>query len=165
MVFVGAGWTSGFSQGTTVQDVARPSTLAEINVLVKQALEDLLGRQEIPDSGLFRRATRIAIREDMRRSGFRLGPEALPTWAGYEFFLLSGKAAQADADRSRQNVHFIAVDTPVITANEAMLRVGVDLVVPSDPQTVVLCCCTGHGLFQRSDGRWKFVKWLSRVCS
>ena len=36
---------------------------------------------------------------------------------------------------------------------------------PSEPKVIILCCCTGHGQFQRSDGRWKFVKWAGTVCS
>lgn len=156
--------TDAYWQSQAEQPPGRMAS-AEINALVKQALEDLLARQGLPDGNLLSGATRIAIREEMPRAAMRLGTEAVPERAGNQFYLLSRAAAQAEADRSKVNVHFITVDSPEITPDGAMIWIGVGLVAPSEPKVIILCCCTGHGQFQRSDGRWKFVKWAGMVCS
>jgi hypothetical protein len=151
-------------QGATAQS-ARRSAPADIEVLVKQALEDRLTAQGLPDGNLLGASTRIAIREEMPRAAMRLGPGALPQRAGYEFYLISRAAAQAESDRSRQRLHFITVDSPQFAGDVATISLGVDLVAPFEPSVVSLCCCTSQGQFQRTNGQWKFVKWAGMVCS
>lgn len=95
----------------------------------------------------------------------RLGIEALPERPGLSFHLQSRSDAQAAATRSKQAVHLITVYDPVVIQGSATLSVGLELVVPSDPKVVVMCCCTGHGEFTRVDGRWRFSKWLGMICA
>jgi len=147
--------------------VAGQPTLASqgVNIFVKQALEDLLERRALPDGNLLLNSTRIAVRSDLPRSAMRLGSEALPERPGLNFYLLSPAAAQLEANRSKQSVYLITVDSPKLVQDSATLSVGIDLVVPSDPKVAVMCCCTGHGEFRRVDGRWRFTQWLSMICA
>ena len=137
----------------------------DIDVLVKQAVEDRFGAKDLPDGSLLGKATRIAIREEMPEAGLKLSRAALPQRDGYSFVLLSAAAAQAEADRSGRPVYFITVDQPSITDDTATISLGVDLVSPREPKTINMCCCTGQGQFRRTDGRWAFVKWAQMICS
>src|SRR6185295_7336624 len=71
----------------------------DIELLVKQSVEDRFGASDLPDGNLLGKATRIAIREEMPEAGLKLGRGALPQRDGYVFSLISGTAAQAEADR------------------------------------------------------------------
>jgi hypothetical protein len=144
-----------------IQLASRPAP-ADIELLVKQALEDRLVARALPDGNLL--STRIAIREEMPRAAMKLGPGALPHHDGYEFYLISRAAAQVESDRAKQRLHFVVVDTPQITGDVATISLGVDATAPFEPTLVSSCCCTGHGQFKRSSGRWKFVNWTGMVC-
>ena len=137
----------------------------EIEVLVKQAVEDRFGARDLPDGNLLGKASRIAIREEMPGAGLKLSRRALPQRAGYEFFLISGVGAQAEADRVRRAVYFITVDRPSIIEDTATVSLGVDVASPREPKTIKMCCCTGQGQFRRDGGRWTFVKWVQTICS
>jgi hypothetical protein len=138
---------------------------SDIEVLVKQAVEDRFGARDLPDGNLLGRARRIAIREEMPEAGQKLSRGALPQRAGYEFFLISEVAAQAEADRVRRAVYFITVDRPSIIADTATVSLGVDVASPREPKTIKMCCCTGQGQFRWVGGRWTFVKWAQTICS
>jgi hypothetical protein len=146
---------------------AQPERLAtsDIEVLVKQAVEDRFGAKDLPDGNLLGKANRIAIREEMPDAGLRLSRGALPQRAGYEFVLISAAAAQAEADRVGRAVYFITVDRPAITEDTATISLGVDVVSPREPKSIKMCCCNGVGQFQRGGGRWTFVKWAQMICS
>lgn len=152
---------AGGRQATAVPQAAPP----EINILVKEVLEDLLQRGAMPDGNLLVNSRRIAVRSDLPRAAMRLDNEALPERPGLSFYFLSRSDAQSEANRSKQRVHLITVDSPEFAQNSATLSVGIELVVPSEPKVVVMCCCTGHGEFSRVDGRWRFTKWLGMICS
>jgi hypothetical protein len=137
----------------------------EVERLVRQALEDRIAAQDIPDGNLLRNATRVAIREEMPHSALKLGRGALPQLPGFEFYLISEATAQGEADKTGQPVHFITVDLPSIVGDTATISIGLDLVPPREPEVIKLCCCTGSAEFRRLDGRWKFVKWTSTICS
>ena len=142
-----------------------PRASPDIELLVKQALEDRFAAGNVPDRNLLGASRRIAIREDMAQARLTLGSAALPQQEGYEFYLLSTTAAQAEADRTGQHVHFVLVDGPAISADLGVVWIGVDFVAPRDRKMIKLCCCSGRGQFRRIDGRWTFVKWLETVCS
>jgi hypothetical protein len=101
----------------------------------------------------------------MPSAGLKLSNAALPHREGYEFYLLSMTAAQAEAEKTRKAVSFITVDQPSITSDTAEVTLGVDLVAPSEPGMVKMCCCSGTARFQRTADRWTFVTWGARVCS
>jgi len=163
-VIAGQALSGSTRQGTQLDpNIARATS--EVHMLVKQSLEDLLLGKRVPDGNLLGNSSRIAIREELPRAKLRLGREALPQRDGYEFYLITEIQAQTEADRTRQAVHYITVDQPSITADSAVLWVGVDVTFPSEPKVVKLCCCTGHGQFKRTEGRWTFVKWSDITCS
>jgi hypothetical protein len=137
----------------------------DIELLVKQSVEDRFGAKDIPDGNLLGKATRIAIREEMPEAGLKLGRGALPQRDGYAFSLISDAAAQAEADRVGRPVFFVAVDRPSIIDDTATISLGVDVVSPREPKSIKMCCCTGQGQFRRTDGRWTFVKWVQMICS
>jgi hypothetical protein len=138
---------------------------ADVELFVKQALEDRFAAKDLPGYNLLRNATRIAIREEIPKPGLRLGNRALPQREGYEFHLAAEAAVQAEANRTGQAVPFIGVDQPLISGDAATLSLGVDLAVPPRPNSVKLCCCVGEGRFRQLDGRWTFVEWSSMACA
>ena len=138
---------------------------SEVEAFVRQAIEERFGARAIPDHNLLGAATRVAVRQEMPLAGESLTSAALPRLDGYEFYLTTAAAAQAEADRTRRNVTFLIVDRPVIAGDTATLWLGVDIAIPADPNNVKLCCCTGLGQFRRAQGRWAFVEWTERVCS
>ena len=137
----------------------------DIELLVKQSVEDRFGASDLPDGNLLGKTTRIAIREEMPEAGLKLSRGALPQRPGYEFVLISTIAAQAEADRVRRAVYFITVDRPSITDDTATISLGVDVVSPREPKSITMCCCTGQGQFRRAGDRWTFVKWAQMICS
>ena len=153
---------NGFqAQPRSTERMATP----DIDALVKQAVEDRFAAKDLPDGNLLGKATRIAIREEMPEAGLTLSRAALPQRDGYSFVLISGAAAQAEADRTGRPVYFITVDQPSISGDTATLSLGVDVVSPREPKTINMCCCTGQGQFRRTGGRWTFVKWAQMICS
>jgi hypothetical protein len=140
-------------------------TRAEIDTFIKQAIEDRFAAKNIPDFNLLDKGTRIAVREEMPAARMKLGRDALPERAGYEFYLIALAATQQQADTMQRPVPFIAVDGPSITGDTAAISMGVDVTFPTDPKIAKLCCCTGRGEFKRVNGRWTFVKWADMICS
>jgi len=151
-------------KGVAAQSSARLAT-ADIELLVKQALENRFDARDLPDRNLLGTLTRIAVREEMPGARLRLGSGALPQREGYEFYIVSEAWAQAEANRTGQAVPFIAVDQPVITGDIATISLGVDLAVRQIPNRVKLCCCTGRGRFSRVNGQWAFVAWSGIICA
>jgi hypothetical protein len=149
----------------TAQSSIDRAAAGDVELLVRQALEDRLAAKNVPDGNLLGSSTRIGIREEMPKAGMKLGREALPQREGYEFFLISLAEAQAEADQSGKPVHVITVDRPSLAEDTATLWLGVDVAFPREPKVIKLCCCTGQGQFRRVEGRWRFVKWASMVCS
>lgn len=155
--------SGGLGHGTG-QSFASPAS-ADTETLVREALEDRLATSDIADLRLLGGAKRMAIRDDMPRAQLKLSAGALPHREGYEFYLISEKAAQAEADRTGQLVFFITADQPSITDGVATLWLGTDVTIPTDSRKAKTCCCRRLGQFRRSDGRWTFVKWLDWICS
>src|SRR5688572_5898917 len=85
-------------QGPPPSSQARAAS-GEVDVLVRQVLADRIAAKDIPDFGLLRGATRIAVRSDRVR--LPLGKDALPILEGYELRLISTEEAQAEAERTK----------------------------------------------------------------
>lgn len=149
------------AHAVAVQENSQPlptqAATSEINSLIHQLLPDRIPAKDIPDYGLLRGATRIAVRSDLGR--FRLGQAALPVLEGYELRLLSTADAQAEADRTRAFIHFIAIENVQIAGDTASLWIGVDFTMPSDHKGVKMCCCSRALEYRRIDDRWVFVRW------
>jgi hypothetical protein len=131
---------------------------AEIETLVRDALENHLSGKRVFERVISDTSRSIAIRMDLPQAGMRLSSGALPRHARYEFRLVSLAEAQAEADRTQQPFFFVEVDRPVIDGETATMWVGTDLTLPSKSDWVKTCCCDGVGHFRRVDGRWIFVK-------
>ena len=142
----------------------RPAT-SEIESLVRQALEDRLEEEDLPDLGLLGKSTRIAVRQELPATGLRLSQSALPSRDGYDFHLISVRDAQSEAERTQMAIYFITVDRPTIAGDTATIWLGVDFVFPTDPNLVKSCCCVGEAHFRRVEHRWKFSKWGRGGCA
>lgn len=146
-----------------IRPQANVAPSAEIESLIKQALEDRLAEHDIPDGILLGR-TRIAILQVMPRTGQTLTTRALPQREGTEYYLLTSKDAQAEADRTGRNVPYVVVDQPTIDGDTGSLAIGVDFAMPRDKKSEKSCCCTGFGQFKRVTGKWTFQKWARIIC-
>jgi hypothetical protein len=153
---------AGFRQTTPAE---LPVADESIQRFVRAALEDRLAAKNLPDLGLLRDQPKIAIREEMPAARLRLDQRALPHVHGFDFFLISEAAAQAQADRTRNRIPFLTVERPVINGDEASVWLGVDMVIPPNPKAVKMCCCDGEARFQRVKGHWTFVKWGLERCA
>ena len=152
------GWVRSVGSRASTQAAA-----ADVELLVKQALEDRLAAKNLPHGDLLGDATLIAIQQDMPRADLKLSQGALPRLDGYEFYFISRAVAQSEASKTGQRHHFITVDQPTISESTATVWLGVDLVAPRELK--ILRCCRGLGQFRRAEGRWIFVKWLDMICS
>jgi hypothetical protein len=132
---------------------------AEADAVVRQVLADRIAAKDIPDFGLLRGAKRVAVRSDGVGLGLALGKDALPALEGYELRLISTTEAQAEAERTQAVVHFIAIDHLQIGEDTAVLWIGVDLTMPTDPKMIKMCCCSRSLEYRRVEDRWVFVRW------
>jgi hypothetical protein len=137
---------------------------SEIDGLVRQVLADRIVAKDIPDWNLLRGETRIAIRSDPIR--LPIGKDALPALEGYELELITAEEARAKAERTRENVRFIAIERLQIQGDKASLWIGVDVTIPPDPNLIKLCCCSRALDYRRVADGWVFVQWSDmRRCS
>ena len=139
-----------------------------VDDLMRQVLADRIAAKDIPDFGLLRGATRIAVRSDgvgFRvtldgvRFGLTLGKDALPTLEGYQLRLISTEEAKAEADRTQASVYFIAVDGLTVSGDTATLSIGVDFAMPPNPKVVKMCCCSRSLEYRLVNDRSVFVRW------
>jgi hypothetical protein len=133
-------------------------------VFVKQALERVLARGDLPDGNLLGSATRIAVREEMPVARLEVAPTMLPQRDGYTFYLLSEAAAQAEADRIGRAVYIIALDLPRVSGSHGSVRIGVDIRLPRRGGGKPLCCCSAVAHFERQGDRWELLLWTDRLC-
>ena len=137
----------------------------DIDELVQQALADRFRARDIPDFAMLSDGRRIAVRRELPIAGLTLGPAALPRIDSYEFHLVSAATAQAEADRTKKDVPFIAVDRAAIAGDTATIWIGADFAAPAEPGMVKTCCCQAQAQFERREGRWVFVKWAVTMCA
>jgi hypothetical protein len=146
------------AQGNNLTSQDQP-TVSEVNAVIRQVLADRIAAKDIPDSGLLRGTQRIAVRSDGLGIRLTLGKDALPALEGYELRLISTAEAQAEAERTQANVHFIAIERLAIRGDAANLWIGVDFAMPSNPKSVKLCCCSRSLEYRRAADRWVFARW------
>ena len=138
---------------------------AAVEDLVRQALQDRFGADDIPDLALLEDRSHVLLSSELRRARLQLTARALPRIEGTRFALIGVADAQALADRSHHDVVSLTVDDPAIEGDRASLWIGTDLTIPSQKGVVRMCCCEGRGDFKKMDGRWIFVKWALTRCS
>ena len=148
-----------------IQKDAAHAATAEVEDLVRQALDDRFKAGDIPDLDLLEERAHVLVLKEMPRPRLQLSARALPKIAGTEFELIGANEASARAERSRKDVVFLTVNDPRIEGAAAFVWLGVDLAMPSKAGVVKMCCCTGRAEFRKADGRWVFVKWGGMTCS
>src|SRR5262245_55357922 len=144
-------------QRTDSPSKAQPAT-GEVDALIRQVLADRIVAKDIPDFGLLGGAKRIAVQSDVVGLPLPLGKDALPVLEGYELRLISTGEAQAEAERTNANVHFIAIQNPKIFGNRESidwsgLRDG------SESDSIKMCCCSRSLEYRLAEGHWVFVRW------
>jgi hypothetical protein len=152
-------------QGTESSSQAQAAA-GDVHALIRQVLADRIGAKDIPDYGLLSGAKRIPVRSDGVGFPLPLGKAALPVLEGYELRLISTAEAQAEAERTQANVHFIAIEHLKISGDIASLWIGVDFAMAPNPNAVKMCCCAQSLEYRRAKDRWIFVRWGDQVrCS
>jgi hypothetical protein len=143
-----------------------PVAPPDVQAFVREALQDRLNADAIPDFHLLAHSPRVALRAEMPVTGLRLTEVALPRHERVDFYLLSTAVAQAQADRAGQDVFFVIVDLPEIHGETASLKMGSDVVIHRDPsrQMIKMCCCDGIAVFDKVDGKWVFARWERMIC-
>jgi hypothetical protein len=160
MVLAGASCAAQVSGVSELRPAPR-----DVQLFVQQALADRIAAGDLPDFTMLQGVRRIAVRQEMPQSGLTLGADALPRIAGREFHLLSTRAASDEAERTKQNVTFITVDSATIAGDDATIALGVDFAAPKDPTLLKMCCCEGVAQYRREHDRWRFVEWKMTRCS
>jgi len=46
----------------------------------------------------------------------------------------------------------------------AMMWIGTDFVVPSEPSVLKMCCCEGQVHYRRTSDGWEFARWGEQIC-
>jgi hypothetical protein len=138
---------------------------AALQELVREALADRFVNRDIPDMGLLKDAKSVLVLREMYEAGLTLGPEALPDVPGVSFSLIATEDARERANKTKQNVGYIAVDRPAIAGTTATVWLGGDFEMPSNPNVLKMCCCAGEAHFEKRDGKWRFVKWGAGRCA
>lgn len=138
---------------------------ANIQTLVRQAVEDRTAARDIPDWDFSRRPPTLLIRREMSRGRVMLGQDALPQVSGYTFLLRTNAELQTEADQTHTSIMFVIVNSAGITGNTAFVDLGTDIVFPTVPKVIKMCCCVGNGRFNRVESRWVFERWFDIVCS
>lgn len=160
----GAPAAVGVGSPTLAQSLPSRQAGPEVDVLVRQVLEERLVAGDIPDIGLLRGAKRIAIRSELPKSQLVLGEAALPQRDGYEFRLISTSEATAEAERTKAWVYFIAVDRLERSQETVTMWLGTDFIAPAEPRIMKTCCCERSVQYRRVQDRWAFVSWSVGIC-
>jgi hypothetical protein len=137
---------------------------ADIHALVRQAIEDRIAARDIPDLDLRRHSPSLLIRREMSRT-LMLDSNAVPQVSGFSFQLRTSAELQVEADQTHTSIMFIIANSAGVTGNTAFVDLGTDIVFPSDPKVIKMCCCVGNGRFNRVESRWVFERWSNIVCS
>ena len=135
----------------------RQATSSEIDGVVRQVLADRIAANDIPSLDTARGTRRIAVRSDPVR--LPISKDALPAIEGYDFRLITAEEAQAESDKTKRFVYFIAIERLHIQGDTASLWIGMDFTMPSDSKLAKMCCCSRPLDYRRADDRWVFVRW------
>ena len=135
----------------------RQATVSEIDGVVRQVLADRIAANDIPSLDLARGTKRIAVRSDPVR--LPISKDALPAIEGYDLRLITAEEAQAESDKTKLFVYFIAIERLHIQRDTASLWIGMDFTMPSDSKLAKMCCCSRPLDYRRADDRWVFVRW------
>jgi hypothetical protein len=156
-LFIAAGMT----------EVARAADCAsEIETVAAAALRETFSPEgKFPDFGLVSEKTPILLRSEVRAPACALSDSGLFGGIRGGFVLRSTGQLQADADALKTRQVFVVVQSVNISANEATVRLGVDLLLPRSSTSIKLCCCEQEAVLRRIANQWRFSRWGAGMCS
>jgi hypothetical protein len=140
-----------------------PPVSPDVAVFIERAIEDRYAWRAIPDGRNYG-SPRAYLQRELIGAKLTLTAEAVPQREGTEFVLLSREEARALADKTKAGIDLIYVDAPLISGDTATLTIGTTMVMPSAFRGGVQGGCESVGEFKKTDGRWRFVPWVRRIC-
>jgi hypothetical protein len=139
---------------------------SEIETVAAAALRETFSPEgKFPDFGMVSEKTPILLRSEVRAPACALSDSGLFGGIRGGFMLRSTGQLQADADASRKAQVFVVVQSVNISANNATVRLGVDLLLPRSSTNIKLCCCESEAVLSRIADQWRFSRWEAGVCS
>jgi hypothetical protein len=60
---------------------------------------------------------------------------------------------------------FIIVNSASVTGDTGIIRLGTDVLLPTNSRSIKLCCCVADGTFSGATSGWQFKAWSNFVCS
>lgn len=158
---IGSVLSSGAVQGAPPDGCA-----SEIETVAAAALRETFSPEgKFPDFGLVSEKSPILLRSEVRAPACALSDSGLFGGIRGGFVLRSTGQLQADADALKTRQVFVVVQSVNISANEAIVRLGVDLLSPRSSTSIKLCCCEGDAVLSRIGNRWQFSRWGAGMCS
>ncbi|MGE5184473.1 MAG: carboxypeptidase-like regulatory domain-containing protein [Acidobacteriota bacterium] len=118
----------------------------------------------LPDGGLLPAGVIFVRAEVAGRPHRRLTVAALPAGTKRRFMLMTTADLQTQADRSGREVYYIDLGDLDSDGNCALLSAGANFVMPSAKRAIKMCCCAGYDVYEKSQGRWLFVRRDSESC-
>jgi hypothetical protein len=129
-----------------------------VEALVSAAVSDRFRAGDIPDQNLVTDGSPVYLFNELERSGYQLGPAALPKVPGLRFAQVNRTEAR-DLAYGRGGLWMVEVDDVEIAGERAHLTIGV-LAYPDVTKDAVHCGGQAEAEFRRrGDGAWEFVSW------
>jgi hypothetical protein len=156
------------SMAVTVAAAEAPpdGCVSEIETVAAAALRETFSSEgKFPDFGLVSEKSPILLRSEVRAPACALSDSGLFGGIRGGFMLRSSGQLQADADALKTSQVFVVVQSVSISANEATVRLGVDLLLPRSSTGIKLCCCEGEAVLSRVANQWHFSRWGAGICS
>jgi hypothetical protein len=152
--------------GGAVKSAAPDGCVSEIETVAAAALRETFSPQgKFPDFSLVGEKAPVLLRSEVRGPACVLSDGALFGGIRGGFVLRSTAQLQADADASKTRQVFVVVQSVDISANEATVRLGVDLLLPRSSTSIKLCCCEQEAVLGRIADQWQFSRWGAGMCS
>lgn len=137
----------------------------QVAVFVRAAIADRHQAGDIPDQNLIEGQDPVLIFEEMEQSAYQLSDKALPAGGKTRFALVGRIAARDRAYGTRSGTTMIEVDRVEVGADTASLVLGIGMYPDvSQPNFIMMCCCSARANFRLRDGQWSFVGWGEKNC-
>ena len=137
----------------------------EVQVLASAALGHIAEARDLPDFGLVAADRPILVGNFVSGLNCALQDEALPTPSELPLHLVTPGQLQSAAN-TRGRVQYVEIsDARRIDEIQAVVVVGVGMLLPEDSDQRLECCCSGEAAFKDVESTWVFVQWRAVVCS
>jgi hypothetical protein len=137
----------------------------EVDLLIRMLLEQsMTNPKDLADSTMLPTVGPVYVRAEIPGSpGAIVTPQALPRTG--RFVIKHAAELQAEADRTRKTVPFIAFTTAEVIGDRATAEHGVDIAVPTDPNVIKMCCCSERKQYVRKGATWEATGVVVTSCS